>query len=689
MDEVARIFGPGGPLQQRFGDRFEPRPQQRDMATAISRAIEDGRHLVVEAGTGVGKSFAYLIPAIRYAIESNSRVVISTHTIALQEQLMGKDIPLLAELMPPFRAVLVKGRSNYVSLRRFKFAYEQRRSLFVGDDDAVAQFERLAEWLREDDSDGSRASLDFRPNAEIWDAIASESDNCLGLKCETHRQCHYFKARRGVSEAQILVVNHALFLSDVVVRQGTGGFGILPDYGVVVFDEAHTLEQVAVDHFGFRLTSSGLDYHLSRLRGKSRADKGYLATYGWSREATLVETVRNESRRYFEKVWATISKSDAAGYQRLHEPLPGLPVVVSAIDDLVGSLADRIPQLKSEDQALELKAIINRTGGLGTAILNWHRQAMSARTVYWMEAEASRKVRGQAGSSQSVLPDRFTLAAVPLDIGSEFRSRILAGEATCVMTSATLCVGHPPQFDFFHERIGYDVDAGDSIQLDSPFDYVRQARIVTYPELPDPSTERSQFFLEASSVVRDRVLANAGRTLVLFTSYEMLRTMAAQMRNDFADAGIRLLVQGEGPPPATLVAQFMQGGPGVLFGTDSFWQGVDIPGDRLTQVIVVKLPFSVPDHPLMQARLDDIRRRGGNPFFDYQLPEAVIKLKQGFGRLIRSATDWGEVHILDPRLYTKGYGAKFLDSLPQCSIDQVRNSKSRNLKNSDPSDGPF
>jgi len=671
MDDVRRIFAPGGPLAQKMGRHFEVRSQQRDMAFAVSESIRHQKHLVVEAGTGVGKSFAYLIPAILHAVANDKKVVVSTHTIALQEQLIRKDIPRLAEFLPPFSAVLVKGRSNYVSLRRFRYAYDQRHTYFEDDQDSK-ELEKIDAWLADDKTDGSRATLDFRPSMEVWDSIASESDNCLGAKCPTFKDCHYFAARKNVSKAHILVVNHALFFSDLVVRRANAGYGILPHYDTVIFDEAHTIEQVAADHFGFRLTASGLDYHMSRLKGRNRPDKGYLANYGFTPEATLVEQVRKEGRRYFEKVWSMLAGEPARpGYEKLIEPLPGMPIVVTLLEELARLLGDRIPQMTTEEAATELQAIAMRTSGLAAGILQWHRRSFPIRSVYWTEAEISRKARGAGQASPSTAPDRFSIVAAPLDIGAEFRSRVLEEPITCVMTSATLAVSDPPDFRFFHERIHYDNQIGNSIRLDSPFNYLKQAILFVYPDLPDPTRQRAEFQQASTDLVRDRVTGNKGRSLVLFTSYESMRATAGRIRAEIESAGIRLLVQGDGPSPVQMVSDFMKGSPAVIFGTDSFWQGVDIPGDRLTQVIVVKLPFAVPDHPLLEARLDEIRRQGGNPFFDYQLPDAVIKLKQGFGRLIRTATDHGEVHLLDPRVASKPYGQQFLDSLPPCRIEFV------------------
>lgn len=660
-------LNPDGLLKQIMGPKFEPRLEQFKMASSVLEAIQDQKHLVVEAGTGVGKSFGYLIPTILYAIMQKKRVVISTHTIALQEQLIKKDLPRLQKILPKFKAVLVKGRSNYVSLRLLDQTMSRAGMLFEKSSEEFAQLNRIAEWVQEEKSSGSLSDLDFRPHSSVWENISSQSDNCLGNKCNTFRECFYYRARRGVSNAQILIVNHSLFFSDLAIRRASPKNSILPNYDIVVFDEAHTVPAVAVDHFGIRVSQTGIDYQLSRLRSKSRADRGIIATYGWSHEGKLVEAARKEIDPYFHKVWDHL-KNQNKMVRRVFQPLPGTPLIGVRLEELAYSIVSRLPEADTEEKNLELNSLIDRLLSLRNSINFWHKQN-DPQLVYWIEGGFRQRRKAQNSDyPKEGLPDRFEIVGAPLDVGKTLRNHLFENGPLCIMTSATLAVDQPPKFDFFHNQIGFDRNIGKSCQFDSPFNYQKQARLVVYPKMADPSSERDRFFLQSVILIKLLCTDTRGKTLVLFTSYDMMHKMAAEVRKELEEENIRLLTQGEGLPVSAMIETFKKGPPCILFGTDSFWQGIDIPGDHLTQLIVVRLPFSVPDHPLLEARDQRLKADGGNPFMEFHLPEAITKLRQGFGRLIRTATDHGTVHILDPRITTKHYGKMFLKSLPDCPV---------------------
>lgn len=612
------VLGPEG-LLARHIEGFAPRPQQQLLMAAVEETLEQAGVLVAEAGTGTGKTYAYLVPALL----SGQKVIISTGTRNLQDQLFYKDLPLVRKALGvPLNVALLKGRANYLChyrLRRLQASGRIGRSL-------AGQLGLVLDWTRRTRRGDVAEVVDVPEDAALWPKVTSTSDNCLGQHCPHLDDCHVLKARREALEADVVVVNHHLLCADLALKDE--GFGeILPGADALIIDEAHQLPEVVGQFFGLSLSS----HQLQELARDCRTEQ--------QREAPDFTDLLQRCEQFEQ---ATLSVHGALGASLERAPWPERSPHADSLNSALEQLGTALSAL---EQALQEGA--QRGSGLANCLercrsLQQCRQQFAARTetdcVYWYETRA----RG------------FTMHLTPLDVSAAFRQRMSRYRSAWVFTSATLAVGD--DFNHFSQRLGLDGAA--TLRLESPFDYARNALLYHPKQLPDPaSPQYTSAVLEAALPVLE---ASRGRAFILFTSHRSLREAAAwlQTRIDYP-----LLVQGELPKTA-LLDRFRVLGNAVLLGTASFWEGVDVRGEALSLVIIVKLPFSSPGDPVMQARIEALRRRGGNPFIEYQLPQAVITLKQGVGRLIRDVSDRGVLLLADPRLLMRSYGRVFLDSLP-------------------------
>ena len=630
---------------------FEYRAEQQQMAGEVADALDGERCLVVEAGTGVGKSLAYLIPAVEYAIREGKKAVISTHTINLQEQLMGKDLPIVQRLLQqPFEAALLKGRQNYLCPMRLRRAMDNGGDLFTTSEQAeLMEIWKWAEATR----DGTRSDLNFEPALKVWLQVCSEAHSCTQRTCGPRGTCFFQEARKRAASARVLVVNHSLFFSllnpEEEMLENESGFLVPNDF--VIFDEAHTLEAVAAKSLGLRLSQAGLRFDLQRLY-HPKTGKGLLKYAKAERAMEWTAKVLDEADHFFESVGEAVTFNEWGRECRVRQPelventLAGpLRECWRAIEEVADDTDDETRKNELMDASRRLREM---HGGLKMFL-----DQDDGGSVYWVEKA------GMDGTA-------YVLNAAPINVADRLRSLLFGPDKTCIATSATLGTGDA-QLSYFRERIG--ANHVPAVKIGSPFDYANQMAIYVIKSMPDP---RDDDFEKMLIHWIERVLIKTeGKAFVLFTSHRLLRSVAEAMEDFFDDHGWKLLAQGMGMQRQKMVEEFRKDVHSVLFGTESFWAGVDVPGEALSNVIITRIPFAVPDHPLTAARLEEIEAAGGNSFMEYSVPEAVIKLRQGVGRLIRTKKDKGMVVILDNRVVTKRYGKTFLAALPPAPVKIV------------------
>jgi ATP-dependent DNA helicase DinG len=652
-ERMHAAFSEDGLLSQ-ASTQFEYRAQQQRMASLVGHALDHQRPLVVEAATGVGKSLAYLLPAVTYALEQERKAIVCTHTINLQEQLITKDVPIIKKLVGDFKAEILKGRSNYLCPNRLQRAYRETTDLFTSTEQADLKL--IADWAVRT-KDGTLSDMDFTPSQRVWSLVCSEPHACTPRKCAPSSGCFYQAAKRRLAEADLIILNHTLFFTLLNTAEdllpADANFLFPRDF--VILDEAHTIENVAARALGLHVTESNIRFELGRLFNP-RTKKGFFPYVGEERGIKEVIQALSEVENFFREIESRCTFNGLAREFRVREPElveNTLALPFKRISDIAMKAGDAH---KSENTRSELHDIGHRLTALRGSIAAFLDQTEDDH-VYWVERTGNDRTEHRS----------LGLHSAPIDVAPKLREIFFSGDKAAVFTSATLGIANDNELQYFRKRVG--ATKVDAASIESPFDYQKQMRLYLVKSMPEPSHKEYQATMArwiAHFLDRSR-----GRAFVLFTSYGSMTAMAELLEDHCDERGWRLLVQGRGMARHQMLNEFKKDTHSVLFGTDSFWTGVDVPGEALSNVIITRLPFAVPDHPVTASRLEHLEAQGRNPFSEYSVPEAILKLRQGVGRLIRSTKDKGICCILDNRILSKPYGRSFLAAMPDCPVEVV------------------